>query len=101
MSPAERLARFAVAVQLLADLESRLEEAIELGTIVPGEIPEEIGAALRQRANDALRFAPGWDDLVTASRALNTPEPSGGREGYAAYLQSLALYGSSTSELVQ
>lgn len=101
MTPAYRLAAFALAVERLEELEARLQKAIEAETVVPGQIPESLGDALREQSTVVLSLALTWPDMVAATQALNLPEPSGGRAAYGAYLQSLAPYGSSTSELVQ
>ncbi|MBP7676855.1 MAG: hypothetical protein KBB14_11065 [Thermoanaerobaculia bacterium] len=101
MTPAERLERFALAMELLEGLEVRLAAAIEAKAITPGQIPEDVGQALRRQSEDVLSLALRWDDLLEAARTLGLPEPFGGREAYAAYLQSLHLYGAETAELVQ
>ena len=100
MTPAERLERFALAMELLEGLEARLTAAIEAEAVVPGQIPEDVGEALRRQSENVLSLALRWDDLIEAARALNLPEPFGGREAYAAYLQSLRLYGAETAEIV-
>jgi len=97
----ERLERFALAMELLEGLEGRLAAAIEAEAVVPGQIPEDVGDALRRQSENVLSLALRWDDLLEAARTLGLPEPFGGREAYAAYLQSLRLYGAETAELVQ
>lgn len=101
MNAAKRLERFALAMERLEDLEARLGTEIEAQTIIPGQIPEWLGDALRRQAETVLGLALTWPDLVDAARALNLPEPFGGHEAYGAYLQSLRLYGAETAELVQ
>lgn len=101
MNAAEKLRRFALAMERLEELEARLGTEIEAQTIIPGQIPEWLGDALRRQAETVLSLALSWPDMIAATQALSLPEPFGGHEAYGAYLQSLRLYGAETAELVQ
>lgn len=92
MSPAERLTRFALAVESLEDLETRLSAAIEAGKIDAAAVGEPISEMLLQLAENVLALAPSWPELLAGAEALSIPEPFGGREGFGRYIASARLY---------
>lgn len=89
MSPAERLARLALAMERLAHVEQILRDAAAAGLVAPHELP---GGALRMAADDVLAAAPTWPELLDGARALGVSEPAGGLESYRAFLDSVAEY---------
>jgi len=101
VNAADRLARFALAVERLEALEESAQRALAAGTMVPGEMPEIVVRGLREAADEVLRLAPPWDVLLEGAKGIGVSEPCGGREGYRAYVESLTLYGSPTAETVQ